>query len=136
VSLAADTSILVPALLSYHDAHAVCDQALSEADSALGHVVTEAYSVLTSLPHPFRVEPQTAASSLAERIPPELLALDGASLRDLPKRLAAGGISGGSVYDGLIALTAARHGTELISRDRRATRTYAALGVRYRLIGA
>jgi predicted nucleic acid-binding protein len=136
VSLAADTSILVPALLSYHGAHAVCDQALSETDAALGHVVTEAYSVLTRLPHPLRVEPQTAASSLSERMPPELCTLDGASLRDLPTRLASGGISGGSVYDGLIALTAALHGAELISRDRRATRTYAALGVPYRLIGA
>ncbi len=136
MTVAADTSVLVPALLSYHRAHAACDQALSETDSALGHVVTEAYSVITRLPHPLRVEPGTAAATLGDRSPSELLVLDGASHRDLPRRLAAAGISGGSVYDGLIALTAARHGIELISRDRRAARTYATLGVAHRLIEA
>lgn len=51
-----------------------------------------------------------------------------------PKRLAVAGVSGGATYDGLIALTAIEHDLELLSRDRRAARTYRALGARFRLI--
>jgi toxin FitB len=136
VSIAADTSVLVPALLSYHGAHATCDAALSETDRALAHVLTEAYSVITRLPHQLRVEPGLAAAAIERRLPSELLVLDREAYRDLPRRLAAAGISGGSVYDGLIAVTAAEHGAGLISRDRRAVRTYATLGVPHRLIEA
>jgi predicted nucleic acid-binding protein len=49
-------------------------------------------------------------------------------------KLAAGHVSGGSTYDGLIALTALQHNLELVSRDRRAARTYAALGVQFQLL--
>ena len=56
------------------------------------------------------------------------------ALMPAPKRLAAAGIGGGATYDGLIALTAIEHDLELLSRDRRAARTYGALGARFQLI--
>jgi predicted nucleic acid-binding protein len=38
-------------------------------------------------------------------------------------------ISGGAVYDAIVALTAAHHGRTLLSCDRRAARTYDRLGI-------
>jgi predicted nucleic acid-binding protein len=48
--------------------------------------------------------------------------------------MAEHGISGGATYDALVALTAAEHELELVTRDRRAEVTYRRLGVRYRLV--
>lgn len=49
--------------------------------------------------------------------------------------LATAGVSDGSVYDGLIAATAAHNGAILLTADRRAARTYAALGAKFELPG-
>jgi toxin FitB len=62
------------------------------------------------------------------------LTLDASDHAGAPVRLAAAGISGGATYDGLIALTALEHDLELLSRDRRAARTYRALGARFQLV--
>lgn len=43
--------------------------------------------------------------------------------------LAEAGISGGAVYDALVAAAAVHHGLPLVSRDRRALDTYRALGL-------
>ncbi|HMQ28096.1 MAG TPA: hypothetical protein PKA98_19055 [Acidimicrobiales bacterium] len=52
------------------------------------------------------------------------------------ERLYAAGISGGAVYDGLIALIVKDHGDRLTTFDQRAVRTYEALGVDFELIGS
>jgi predicted nucleic acid-binding protein len=44
------------------------------------------------------------------------------------------GIAGGAVYDTLIAATAAQHGAELLSCDRRAAANYERYGVRFSLL--
>jgi predicted nucleic acid-binding protein len=49
-----------------------------------------------------------------------------AFLRDLPDR----GVTGGGVYDALVAATAAQHRAELFTCDRRALPIYEAYGVR------
>jgi predicted nucleic acid-binding protein len=59
---------------------------------------------------------------------------DARSYAAAPSRLAAAGVSGGATYDGLIALTALEHDLEIITRDRRAERTYRALDVPYQLL--
>jgi predicted nucleic acid-binding protein len=71
---------------------------------------------------------------LQARLPKALVTLSARSYASAPSRMAAAGVSAGSAYDGLIALTALRHDIELISRDTRAVRTYRALGVRFRLL--
>jgi predicted nucleic acid-binding protein len=45
------------------------------------------------------------------------------------------GISGGAVYDALVALAAAEHGAELATRDARARTTYETVGVRVVVAG-
>jgi predicted nucleic acid-binding protein len=134
VKRAPDTSVAVAALLADHPAHDAAGEALAACGTTIAHVAAETYSVLTRLPPPHRAEAATAAEALAKRLPNAHVTLDADDHADAPKRLAAAGIGGGATYDGLIALTAIEHGLELVSRDRRATRTYRALGARFQLI--
>jgi predicted nucleic acid-binding protein len=134
VKQAPDTSIAVAALLSDHPAHKVASEALTACRTTIAHVAAETYSVLTRLPPPHRAEAATAAEALAKRLPRAHVTLGANHHAGSPKRLAAAGIGGGATYDGLIALTAIEHDLELVSRDRRAARTYRALGARFRLI--
>jgi predicted nucleic acid-binding protein len=53
----------------------------------------------------------------------------------LPDVLSGLGISGGAVYDALVALAAAEHGAELATRDARARATYETVGVRVVVAG-
>lgn len=99
------------------------------------HVVLESYSVLTRLPPPHRAPAGVVEEFLARRFPGELLLLPGNHHRTLVGTSADGGITGGAVYDALVAATAKHAGATLLTRDRRATRTYEAVGVRYRLVG-
>jgi predicted nucleic acid-binding protein len=132
---AVDTSVVVAAAIADHDAHELSAEALSQTAATIAHVATEAYSVLTRLPPPLRLEGSQAAAILQARLPGAWLTLDARTHGAALGRLAAAGISAGATYDGLIALSALEHEIELLSRDRRAARTYRALGIRFRLLG-
>jgi predicted nucleic acid-binding protein len=131
VRKAADSSLAVAALLADHPAHESASEALALCETTIAHVAAETYSVLTRLPPPHRADATTAAKALHERLSSTYVALDADGHADAPKRLADAGVSGGATYDGLIALTALEHDLELVTRDRRAQRTYRALGVRF-----
>ncbi len=75
-----------------------------------------------------------AAAIIDARLPATHATLDAAAYASAPARLAGAGVNGAATYDGLIALTALEHDLELITRDRRAERTYRALGVHYQLL--
>ena len=131
---AADTSVVVPALLIRHEAHERCARALRGTSAVVSHVLAEAYSVLTRMPHPDRVQPRVAAEALERRLPKRTVGLAPGAYAALPSRLADAGLSGGSIYDALIALGAAEHGLSLATRDARAARTYRSLGVAFELM--
>lgn len=71
---------------------------------------------------------------LRSRFPEPWLTLAPGDHPVLVDSLVAREIGGGGTYDGLVALTAARHGARLLSRDRRAARVYEALGVEFELL--
>lgn len=125
---AADSSVTVAALLIGHPEHDAAADALAACDFTIAHAALETYSVLTRLPAPQRVDGRTAATVLAERTPTSHVALSASKHAKVPGRLADAGVSGGATYDGLIALTALEHELELLTRDRRAERTYRVLG--------
>ena len=135
MSPAVDSSIAIAAILADHEAHAAAEASLSESTSTIAHVVSETYSVLTRLPPPLRLDAGTAAAIIERRLPSARVTLDADTHAIAPARLADAHVSGGATYDGLIALTALEHDLELVSRDRRAARTYRALGVRFQLVG-
>lgn len=132
--LTADTSVTVAASTVTLPAHAIAFRAIEGQELRLvDHVLLETYSVLTRLPA-IRLEPELAADLLRRRFPAAPLSLPKRQRATLIDRLAAAGVVGGAVYDGLIAATAAHHGAVILSLDHRASRTYEALGARFRLL--
>jgi predicted nucleic acid-binding protein len=134
VTQACDSSIAIAAILADHQAHDLAEEALSRSQTTIAQVATETYSVLTRLPPPLRLDAASAAWIVDTRLPTSRVTLDADAHASAPGRLAAAHVSGGATYDGLIALTALEHDLELLSRDRRAARTYRALGVRFQML--
>ena len=129
MTVAVDTSVAVPLLVSSHRDHAVVTRWWDGQQVALsGHALAETYSVLTRLPGDARLAPADAARLLDARFAPPLL-LSGARARKLPDTLSRLGIAGGAVYDALVALAAKEHEVALATRDGRAKGTYDAVGV-------
>lgn len=129
MTLALDTSVAVPLLMSAHVAHGAVRRTLRGRDLVLTqHSLAETYSVLTRLPGDARVAPDDAVRLIdASFGPPALLAAETAAA--VPSLLADLGIVGGAVYDGLVALAARERHLPLATRDGRAAATYLALGV-------
>ncbi len=134
MSRAADSSIAIAALLAGHPAHDAAAEALAGCNATIAHVAAETYSVLTRLPPPNQADATTAAAVLEERLSATFATLSAGNYAQAPARLAAAGIGGGATYDGLIALTALEHELELFTRDRRAMRSYTALGLRFTVV--
>lgn len=100
------------------------------------HVAVEAYAVLTRLPPPHRVAPTVAREWLAQRFgDAPVLTLSADQCERLLDEVAAAGISGGAVYDALVGATSREADSTLLTLDRRAKRTYEALGIAHRLLG-
>lgn len=124
-----DTSVVIAVLAPWHPEHERSRDAAGQITQIGAHVLLESYSVLTRLPHG-RLDARTAADALAA-LPWGVVDLPAAVRSTFVQRLAQVGVLGGAVYDGLVGLTAAEHGLTLLTRDRRARRTYDALGVAY-----
>ncbi len=90
--------------------------------------------MLTRLPPPHRVVPGLAAESLRQVATDPPLTLRAEEVAGLPHLLSGLGISGGAACDTLLAVTAGRHGAELVSLDARAAATCRAVGAAYRLL--
>ena len=127
-----DTSVLVPALASWHPHHeAALAVVTGRVDLLVAHALLEAYSVLTRLPAPHRFTPQVAGvlvDGLARRV------IQVSNPHSLIARMAGAGLGGGAVYDALIGATAAEHDCLLLTRDHRARSTYDVIGVRYEVL--
>lgn len=125
-----DTSVAVPFLLRSHSAHPATFAEFGQ-DTRLGlagHAVFETISVLTRLPGNSRVSAATATHLVHQNFPASLH-LSARASGGVLDRIARHGISGGAVYDALVAAAALEHGCALVTRDRRALPTYAAIGV-------
>ncbi len=128
-ALAVDTSVAVPLLSQRHRAHAeVRAWAQDRALVLSGHASAETYSVLTRLPGSLRLAAPDAAR-LMDHWFDSVLLLDHATVARLPLLLSELSVSGGAVYDAMVALAAKEHGAVLATRDVRAANTYRSLGV-------
>jgi predicted nucleic acid-binding protein len=127
-----DTSAAIALLTVSHSAHEAVRTAVRGLTLGLaGHAAMETYSVLTRLPGDERLDPSGANRVIGASFPASVFLPADAARRALAD-LSAAGIAGGSVYDGLVGLAARTAGIPLLTRDRRATATYAALGVEVR----
>lgn len=131
---ACDTSVAVAALDPSHVAHPPCRRSLVALRPVLaGHAAFEVYSVLTRLPLPLRLGGSQAARVLHDAFRGTCW-LNKSDTDRLYRRLGDLGVVGGSVYDALVGHAAAANGMVLLTRDRRAERTYRALEVPYRFV--
>ena len=129
-----DTSVAVASIVEDHPAHGVASAALDGCIAGLaGHAWFETFSVLTRLPGDSRRAPSEVADVLLQNFPETRWLPDSDAAR-LSLRLSELGIAGGSVYDALVAMTAVVHDLVLVTRDRRALPTYAALGARVEVL--
>jgi predicted nucleic acid-binding protein len=130
-----DTSVAVAAALPWHQDHGAVRSALPRGrTTAIGQVVVETYSVLTRLPPVQRVPAGVARDYLRQAfvLPPLVLAPE--SYERLIELAAEEGITGGAVYDAIVAATARESGATLLTLDRRAIRTYELAGADYRFV--
>ena len=112
-----------------HPAHETCRRFVARhAPAIAGHASLEAFSVLTRLPVVGRL-PGAAAARLLQAHFPRAIWPSVASMERFVEDCGGRGITGGAVYDALVALAASDHGARLVSLDRRAATTYRAMGV-------
>ena len=132
--IAADTSIVVAGFASWHEAHDAARKALAEGARLPAHVAVETLSVLTRLPPPHRASAGVVSEFLGSRFPEPLLTLSEEGFRALLREAPAAEITGGSIYDALIAVTVRQAGATLLTRDLRAVGVYERMGADYRLV--
>ncbi len=116
-STALDASILVAALLSWHERHGAASGLLTELLESGEriilplHALAETYSVMTRLPAPHRLSPRDALQVLERtlRARASVIGLNGEEGWHCLGDLVRSSISGGTTYDGLI-LASARKG--------------------------
>jgi hypothetical protein len=98
------------------------------------HALLETYSVLTGFPPPHRAPANVVVAWLEDRFEAILPSPSVPDQRDLVRRLASLGRTGGAIYDAIIGLSAQRAGATLLTADRRALQVYEALGVPFQLL--
>ena len=129
-----DTSVVVAGLSSWHTHHDIALPILAASPPAIQHVVAESYSVLTRLSKGRGVEPKLALVAVMSAFNADRLALTSAQMEAMMVRLAAANIGGGATYDAIVAESARLANVELVTLDKRATRTYDAVGVHFTLL--
>jgi predicted nucleic acid-binding protein len=130
----ADSSLVVAAFASWHEKHEAARRVLDGGVRVVDHCTLEAFSVLTRLPPPHRAPAGVVRDFLRARFTKPFLRLSAKAYRGFLFQLPELGISGGAVYDALIAATAAEHDAQLLSCDRRAAANYERYGISFELI--
>ena len=108
-----DSTCMVAAALPHHEHHAATLADLSRRRASgcvflvAAHSVLEAYAVLTRLPSPYRLSAVDALTVIERNWrTTETVTLNGTECWRVVVQLAGAGVSGGRVYDGLIAACA------------------------------
>lgn len=111
-----DTSVLVSGIVEAHPMHSRCLPWLQRAIAGdfeflvVSHSLAETYAVLTTLPVKPRISPAVGLRLVHSNIEASarIVPLTVADYRGTIKRMANMGLSGGTVYDALIASAAQR----------------------------
>ncbi len=134
--IAPDSSVTIAAAAPWHVAHRAATSALAvEQASLIAHVAFETTAAMSRMPEGQRLAPETVRSWLEHRFGARWLALPATGARRALQIAVEHGIRGGALYDALIAATAVHHDHILLSADRRAASSYAALGVEVVYLG-
>lgn len=119
---AVDSSVIVAAAIAGHPRH---NDASDELESRLGaqdqmlipgHVLAEVYAVVTRMPPPGRLSPESAGRTIQSFVDAAdgVVTLSGDEYLGLIRRAVSHGIAGGRIYDAVIAETARVARAELL----------------------
>lgn len=122
MAIVLDTSVVIAALLSWHEEHdwarSTLEDLLTSEEEILmpTRVVVEAYSVMTRLPSPHRLAPSDARQLLDEsfKSSSQLIDLTPEQLWQLLEGLADRRVAGGAAYDAEIIECAAKGGARAV----------------------
>lgn len=122
-----DTSVMVAALLTQHEHHAVARSSLPAEGQVPGIVLAETFSQLRRT---FSVSAEAAMAALGHWVttPKRIAVLPASAYTDVFKRAVELGL-GGNIHDALIAKTCAHHKLTLATLDRRQHAIALAFGV-------
>jgi predicted nucleic acid-binding protein len=132
--LTADTSVVVPSLLAWHELHARAATALKDVRRLPAHALAESFAVLSRLPAPRALRPSLAHRLLEHAFPDQPFTLSPPGHHIVIQRLATAEVGGGRIYDAIVGATAAEADVRLLTADRRAISTYALVGASFELI--
>jgi len=116
VKILFDTSIIVSGIVETHPMHAKCLPWLQRAKAGevecivVSHTLAETYAVLTTLPVKPRISPLVAQRLIDNNLQEiaRIVPLTIADYWNTIRRMTAMGLSGGTIYDALIATVARR----------------------------
>jgi len=125
--IALDTSVIVPALMSWHEHHASALPVVRDALTDEGGVIlpmpalVDAYAVITRLPPPWRLRAADAHRLLAETLRgrAQVVGLEGDEAWDLLDDALGNAVSGGATYDAHIAACARKAGASHLATFNR-----------------
>ena len=121
--IAVDSSVVIPMLCSWHEFHERATAALQKRRRLLLPlpVLIESYSMLTRLPSPYRVQGAIAYRSIQDSFSDaSIAALSPDKVLSFLDDCQSAGVTGGSIYDALIATIAIEAGArELLTFNSR-----------------
>lgn len=132
---APDTSVLVAGFDPNHNSHDQAAESLvavRDHGVLIAHTIVECYAVLTG--GAFLAPPAQVGAYVEQFLVRGPVGLAPVEMPASIAHLAAIGVGGGAVHDGLIALGARAAGARLVSFDVRATVTYERCGVDYEML--
>ena len=116
-----DTSVLIPAIVTRHDQHAICWRWLEDARSdqfqgvVSTHTLAELYSVLTRLPYRPVISPAIAQRQIRENLQGfEKVALEVNDYDAAIDRMVTLNLPGGGIFDALIAQAAVKASVDVL----------------------
>ena len=131
-----DTSIIVRAVITTDPTERdLLRDAIAASRVPVAHVLAESYASLTALPPPFRLSPENCFTYLSSAFGTEALTLSSDGYLRVLQLLTEHGLTGGAIYDCLIAETAREHEATLVTSDQRAVARYSLVGATYQLFG-
>ncbi|MGQ0679302.1 MAG: PIN domain-containing protein [Actinomycetota bacterium] len=131
-----DTSVAVAAFGEWHRLNVRARQAVERSPALPAHCLLETYSVLSGFPPPHRAAAPIVNEWLNATFKSILPAPPARDQFELVGTMVAAGLIGGSIYDGLVALTVKLAGAgPLLTADARAGTVYKLVGVSWELVG-
>lgn len=126
---APDSSVLIAGYDLEHVFHDEAEPALAvvrRTGVLIAHTIAESFAVLTA--GPYAADPSVVLAYLGQFQANPVAGIRPEGYPAALQELAVAGVSGGALYDGLIAIGARQVGAVLISLDRRAAGTYERCG--------